>query len=654
MTTETLKKKKNKGPIRFEAIVPFVIVCVLAGAYFKLFFDSHLKSAIEIGGYHALGSEVNVASLSTSFFDAKVQIKGLELTNSQKPTHNSLKIGEIRFGLLWDALLRAKFVINEIAVEAIEVDTPRKQKGKVKPPPPPSEKKGPSLTEELKGKAIDKVGSENESNLLGNLASMMKGSSGQAEVQKIESALSSEKFLKELQADINSKETQWKERFKNLPQAEEFKSLSDRLKKVKTSGFKNPDEVKKSIEEIDKIFKEADSKVKTISAASSELSQDLKAVDSGVKNLEALIQKDIKELEARFKIPSLDANNISRSIFMQYLTPYIQKVDTYKGYADKYLPPKLTGKKKPKPDEIPVQPHPRASGVTYEFGQKNSYPMFWIKKVSISSQSAGNPNMGDLKGYITDISSNQKITRKPTVAELSGDFPGKSWSGLLTRLEINNVQEDSLIAGTLGLSSFPLSGRELLNTKDMGLSFSKAAGALAANINLKNLKDLNLKIQNSFSQVAYDIQSENTELKNALTEILADIPSVTLDVKAQGTLPKVPIEISSNLGGEIAKGLQKQVQKKIDEARKKIEAQVNERIAAEKAKIEAQIAQFKSQTESEIKKIQAQLESQKNQINSKKTEIEKSAKKGVEDQLKKALGKDGQKKVDDLKKKLGL
>ena len=70
-TTDT-KPKKSKGPIRWEAITPFLIFMVLIGVYFTLFFDSNMKNLIEFVGYKALGAEVNVAHFETSFKNASL------------------------------------------------------------------------------------------------------------------------------------------------------------------------------------------------------------------------------------------------------------------------------------------------------------------------------------------------------------------------------------------------------------------------------------------------------------------------------------------------------------------------------------------------------------------------------------------------------
>ena len=97
MTTQTSKPKKAQGPIRWNAIIPFIIISLLVYIYSLLFFDLHMKKAIEWAGYKALGAEVNVGEFKTSFLKGNVQIKKIELTDSKQPEFNALELADIRF-----------------------------------------------------------------------------------------------------------------------------------------------------------------------------------------------------------------------------------------------------------------------------------------------------------------------------------------------------------------------------------------------------------------------------------------------------------------------------------------------------------------------------------------------------------------------------
>lgn len=646
------KLAKRKGPIRWEAILPFTIVVVLFWAYFHFFFDLHLRKALEFGGYHIVGAQVDIRSLETSFWNGTLRIQGVELTDSEKPTHNMIEIGDIRFGVLWDGLLRAKIVINEMATENIQIGTVRKYPGKVKP----IEKEDPNKPgfletegEKLKNKALDQTQEKYGNNVLGDLAAVLSGTSGNDQLGKIEGSLASKAKMQELDKAYKEKAKAWEERFKTLPQGKDIQELQDKLNRIKTKDFKSPQELSDSVNQFNEVIKEADAKYKAVQSAGNDLNSDYKNLDQGLKDLDVMVRKDIQDLETRFKIPKLDAKSISQSLFRPYIQPYLNKFYKYKAMVDKYMPPNLKKKDKDEP-ETEIQPRPRAKGVSYEFGRQNSYPLFWIKKISVSSQAGASPQAGNVQGLITDVTSNQVLTGKPTVAKLNGGFPADQIKDFKLMMSLDNTKVLSEILFEFGVGSYPVQGRPVVESPDVKLAFANADATLTAKGSLVGLREIKLALSNTLNQTKFNVQAQNPTVAEILQAIFDGIPKVTLNADLSGRLPDFALDINSNVGPEISKGFEKQVQKKIEEARAKIQAYVNEQVGKEKAKLEAEVAKFKSQLEGEIKKAQAQLDAQKAQAQAK---IDAS-KKQAEDQAKQAVQKEGQKAVDELKKKFGF
>ena len=617
-----------------------------------------MRKAFEFAGYQLLGAQVDINNLETSFLKGTFRVQGIEVTNSEKPTHNMVKIGDIRFGVLWDALLRAKFVVDEMAVEQIEIDVPRKSPGKVKPPEAVQQQDGgPSAADKFKDKALNTVENKYDQNVLGDLAAVLGGTSSGDQLGKIEGSLPSKARLKELETAYQEKSKKWQEKINSLPKAQEVQALGDRLGKVKVKDFKTPQELQQSLSEIDSILKEADAKYKTVQSTGDELNTDLKTLDQEFKELDAMVKKDIKDLETRFKIPSLDAKSLSQSIFYPYMAPYLAKFYRYKGLAEKYAPPNLMSKKdKTKPDTI--QPRPREKGVTYEFPREKSYPLFWVKKISVSSKANASEYSGNLQGLVTDVTSNQLLIGRPTVAKLQGDFPGLKVQDFLGKLTVDNRQEVSRIGYEFGVGSYAMSGKELVQSPDVQLAFKTATGSLKSNGELVGLKDFKFELNNQFKNVDYQIASKTPAAEEILKAIFASLPAITLDVDGQGVLPGVSMNINSNLGPELSKGFERQLQAKLAEARAKLQAFVDQEVGKNKAQLEAQFNKVKSQVEGEIKKVQDQLNAEKakgeGKVNQAKKDAENQARKGVENEVKKALGNDGEKKLDDLKKRFGL
>ncbi|MEK6627642.1 MAG: hypothetical protein AABY53_03365, partial [Bdellovibrionota bacterium] len=174
-------------------------------------------------------------------------------------------------------------------------------------------------------------------------------------------------------------------------------------------------------------------------------------------------------------------------------------------------------------------------------------------------------------------------------------------------------------------------------------------------------KNFDLKLENTFSNVNFQISSEDKTVDEILKNTLGSISKFNLQASIKGELKNLDIDIRSSLAGDLERSFQSLLQNKINEANEQLQKAVNGEIEKLKSQLNAQIASLKSQAENELKKIQAQVNEQKAQAESKialaKKEFEdktNKAKKDAEDQAKNKIQQEGQKQVDDLKKKFGL
>ncbi len=666
MTTESSQGQKaesvkKKGIIRWEAILPISIIIALIVSYFVLFFDSNLKKALEFIGYSALGAEVNVESIHSSFSNASISIKGIQLTNSDKPSHNLLSIGEIKFGMSWDALLRGKILIEIASIEQIQIDSARKTPGRVKPPEPVSnepsviEKEGKKLTKQ----ALDATKEEYNENILGDIAALLSGGSSQEQLKALEGQLQSKEKLAQVQKELTTKQTEWNAKFKNLPQQKEFNDWNDRFKKIKTKDFKTPQELQDSLAQFQKLIQEINTKAKDVDKSGQELNADLKYFDTQAKELEKLVQSDMKSLEAHFKVPKLDAQAMTKALFQKYAGPYLAQFSKYQKLAHQYLPPGLLQKKseqKKEDENIQIQPRARDRGISYEFGKPNSYPFFWLKKALISSKATPSiPGLGNLTGEALNVTSNQTLIGQPTQLNFRGDFPALEINGVDAQLTLNHTKHPYKESFSAKVASYPVDKKMLVASKDIELGFSKAVGSTLIKANYSDSL-LDFSISNAYKQLDYIVSASNKEVDNILKSIMSKIPMWTIDASGSGILPDLPVELKSNLGKEISSGFERVLQQKIDEAKAKIKKIIDEAIGKEKSKFEYELNKAKSQAEAEIKKIKDTLDKQKSEMENKadaaKKEEGNKAQKQLESEVKKRLGPDAQKKLDDLKKKI--
>lgn len=650
---------KGKSFIRWEAILPTAIVVGLIFIYFFLFFDGHLRKGLEFIGYSSLGAEVNIGELKTSFTKASLDIRDIELTNSEKPTHNMVSIGEIKFGMNWDALLRGKILIEIASIEQIQFDSARKKIGRVKPIEPkdnqPSflEKEG----EKLANEALTKTKEQYGDNILGDIANLLSGGSAEGQLENLEGQLKSKEAIADLQKQVQAKGADWNQKIKGLPQEKDLQALGEKFKAIKTSNFKSPEELQQSIKQFETHLKEADGKIKGVEAVGQEISSDLKLMDEKFKELDSLVQSDVRNLEDHFKIPKLDAKSITNSLFQRYTGPYLAQFHKYQNMAHQYIPPGLLkkGSEEPK-DQIEIQPRARDRGISYEFGRPNSYPFFWIKVAKISSKATpGVPALGNISGEALDITSNQILIGKPTQVHVNANFPELQIEGVEAQFTMNHTRHPFKESLNVQVASYPVERKLLIQGKDLEFGFNKATGSTSIKADFTG-SVLDFSISNVYKQLDYVVSASNKEADSILKNIMSGIPIWTIDANGTGEFPNLPINLKSNLGSEIAGGFERILQERIKEAQAKVKKIIDENITKEKARLEAEFNKLKTQLDGEMKKIKEALTKQKSELETRmdqtKKEESKKLEKKVEAELQKRLGPDPKKKLEDLKKQI--
>jgi uncharacterized protein (TIGR03545 family) len=651
-TTQTPSKKS--GIIRWSAILPITILFVLIFSYFHFFFDGHMKSLIEWGGFKAVGSEINIGKFESSFTKGRVEISKIELTNAEKPEFNSIEIASLKFDVNWDALLRMKIVIEEMATEGIQFSSRRARPGKVAPPPPPSNE--PSFTDQLQGKAVDKLAKDYDNNVLGDVAGFLKSGDINAQLKNIEGTLASKKLAEDMKSKWTAKQTEWDQKIKTLPTEKDLAGFKTRFEAIKYKDFKTPQELEAAVNQFNTLKADVDTKVKIVDATKTALTEDLKAVQTDSQNLEKQIKTDIDQIKTRFKIPKLDAGQFAKSLFMQYLTPYTQKLDRYKAMAQKYLPPKysqmLDGKKAKadKNDDDTIQPHPREKGVTYEFPVVKGYPLFWIQTIKLSSKSNTQADYGDIQGTIKNITSNQRQIGKATTLDVSGDFKSQNISGIKANALFNNMKEQPEVSFDIGINSYPLGQLELLKSADGTILIPKATSTLNIEGRTVGFKTYDLSLLNTFKNVNFETSAKEKIVDDILKQTFSTINDFDLKAKASGELTNLDMAISSSLGEKLQAAFSSLLQKKIDEVNAEIKTKIDGEIGKIKKDIDDQVNGLKTKFNGEINKAQSQLDVQKKLADDRIAQ----AKKDLENQAKNKLQQEGQKAVDDLKKKFGF
>ena len=121
---------------RWKAVVPLVIVLVILVVGWVLFADRIVRKTVEFVGTELVGARVDLASADIRLLKGNVTLKGLQVTNPDKPMTNLVQMDEIVAQVSLRPLLEKKTVLDTVAVRGVRFGTPRKTSGALAHPSP--------------------------------------------------------------------------------------------------------------------------------------------------------------------------------------------------------------------------------------------------------------------------------------------------------------------------------------------------------------------------------------------------------------------------------------------------------------------------------------------------------------------------------------
>jgi uncharacterized protein (TIGR03545 family) len=252
------------------------------------------------------------------------------------------------------------------------------------------------------------------------------------------------------------------------------------------------------------------------------------------------------------------------------------------------MPPKKTAADKQAAKDEQIIPRKRGQGVTFRFPTTTGYPLFWLKHAAISSALGQSPYSGNVQGEIKDLNSDPAYLGRPTYFLAHGDFPKQGIAGFDAKITLDHTTEKSRDSLDLTVGSFPVDRRNLSSSPDVKLAIAQAKGSSVMHANLVD-EALDIDIKTVFSAVKYDLEAKNAQVKEIIGRVLNGIPKVDVNARIQGSLSDFNVHINSNLGDELAKGFQKQLQAKVAEAQAQLHKIIDDKIGGEKAQLKQQL-----------------------------------------------------------------
>ena len=621
--------KMQKGGIKLVPLIAVAVLVAVLSAGVSLFKNIIIEKAITSAMQGIFGAKTDIAKVDFQFFNASLEINGLEQANKDSPMKNLFQIDSIKTSFNLTDLLRGKFHAENLSVEGVAIDTERKKSGElpIKPAKTKEEKQTESalsakkqeLSEEASAKLKEMFDSYNPEKMLENLQNELK----------------SPAVASQISTDVQQKVEKWS----SLPAElqEKVNAFSKNVNDIANTDFSKINDVaklKSTLEKINSTAKSGEELKKLIEKSNSDLFSDSKAIadysnkiQTAIKSDYALVDSKISEMKSVLSPAGLNEimTNAVQSVLYQMCGkyyPYVSKGLNAALSAQKSSSEKETEKSAEKTEKTVMTRHP---GRTVFFKQ-DTVPTLFIENVTASGYEYKTDNLL-FKGNAKNIANNQNMTGKPT--DISADFKiAGNPNNASVKIDARTNTNSPLVTASYTGSGIPVNAdAQVFAFTSKSTIKAKMTADTNGKVSLNGVLDMNIS---EMTGMQFDVEKISELYNSALSNIrrlTIDFSIVINEDKTMSLSLNNLDALANQLTTPVVKTLTAELNSIAADARSSAAKLLSEKtgVATEKIEQFTNIKNSVNSSKESVNNLQKKLEQKKKQINDQITNSTKAA-----------------------------
>ncbi len=542
--------------IRWRGLIAFIVLVALVAVIWFIAVDWVAKKAIETAGTKAVGAKVEVAKADVTLFPAGIGIWGMAVADPDRPMTNSLEFDYLHAALHLPALIQRKVIIDDLRVEGLRLNTPRKRSGAVRRPKTKAESKD-DPSKPLPGWLAGLCGT-------GNLPLI---SLPNADDILAREPLQSVKQIQALERRIESAAAQWQKKLDTLPDQKTLSGYQARAKAIKGSG-KDLVNLLGSASEAQALVKDLKKDLDQIDKARKTFKDDYKSLEKAAKELSKLPAAEIRRLMDKYGFTAGGAANWSRLLFGHNLCGWWQKA--YHWYQR--LAPYLS--RLPAAGDEPQTHRPlRGKGMDVRFQESHPVPDLLIRQVHLDAKL----ETGEFTGQINNITSHPRILGKPVTFKFLGRRLQRvqdiNLHGMLDFVQPRSPQHTA----KLNIRGYQIQDL-VLGAETLNLDIKRAVADLRLDFNLKDAFT-DTRLTANLDRLSFaEPDKPASELAAVLIDAIRDARNIGLEATLKGREPDYKTSLTSDIDRVLQKAAGRLVKRQADQLQARLRTAVNAKL----------------------------------------------------------------------------
>lgn len=551
--------------IRWWGLGAFVAIVGGIVALWVLFADTLVRRGVESAGTSMVGARVELEAADVGFSPARLELRGLAVTNPDEPMRNALEAERLAFDIDWIGLLLDRVHIDEVSVEGLQFGTQRETSGAVM---------GTERTVEESG-LIDKARERAEIPPL--------------EVPSVETVLGREdlrspELIEEAQAKLEQRRTALEERLAELPGEEELERYRQQVDEL-TEGDDTASRLM-GLKKLRDLVDDIDDDRKALRRARDEVKESLAAASDTASEARRAPQADIERLYRKYTDPGAVAGELAYYLLGPKVEGWVNqgwywygRLSPYLGGGDGDDAEAASG-----PETVKAV---RRVGRNVVYPEAGEEPRMLVRQVRISGAAGG----GDLDGRVTDIAVPPNLWGEPLRLNLAG----QAVSGI-DRLQVDASMDRRDPASSISRLDLTANGTDVA-----GLALGPEDGILAdsgqADFQVAGTirdRSLDLDVKSAIRDAAFSAGSDADSILQEVAAALGNAGRLDIGARVGGTIDAPDFELTSSLTGILEPLLRSRLQAEAGEFREGLATEVKDRTGGSLEELEASSAKLNS------------------------------------------------------------
>ena len=606
-------------------LIPLIIIITIVW----IFHNRWIESGFEYAAEEVVGAKVEIDDLQVTFSPLGIKWSKIQVANPQHPWKNLFETGDVHFAMDFNQLLRGKYIVDELTVSGLVIDTQRKSDGSLDP-----DRRKRALLAGDKF-TFSKLADDALKNMINytplfDVNMLKNGFNADSLVKKLD--MKTLKHVDTLKRRVDELNNQWltvKSDFET--QKQKVLELKKQIEVINPDQLNDVQSISSAIITVDKSIKTFDEIKNLVDNKSVTVKSSIQQTVTSIGQVDDFVKSDFEKLKSMARLPSINKNGIAQLLVG---TEMYKRAQNYLMMADKARTEIKQYQGQPDYEEAP-----RMAGQDIKFPTDKYYPKFWIKKIVITGGTNSTSQINiQATGSAFNISENQKVTGFPTTISLEGTANNTrtlKLTGLIDRRNKTPIDKFSASLTGVPISNFNLGKSDFIPTtisngiinSELEISVPGKNFDASAKFNLKNIA------------LHFDAEPKNT-VEELVQKALSGIREFNVkfrlwntggpfDIALSTDLDEVLTQrISAVLGEEVAK-LQSQLKQKFDAVVQTELKKFNDLYKSKLSEINNQMAGYQSLLNEQLSIVESKKQELTNQLDKQKQNFLKDKLKGL-------------------------